>query len=93
MYFSTDAGRKVVYIDGQGSTEQEGSAYATALYRRRPRRPPFLRVLSVGMGVTSSAQNRSAVRELSVRVALGPNRYAALYAISTHPGTWDYHTI
>ena len=25
-----------------------------SIYRRRPRRPPFLLVLSVGMGVTSS---------------------------------------
>jgi len=27
---------------------------ANSLYRRRPRRPPFLLVLSVGIGVTSS---------------------------------------
>ncbi len=28
------------------------------IYRRRPRRPPFLRVLSVGMGVTSSVETQ-----------------------------------
>lgn len=28
---------------------------AVCIYRRRPRRPPLRRVLSVGMGVTSSA--------------------------------------
>eukprot|EP00958_Prasinococcus_capsulatus_P004954 scaffold463_cov351-Prasinococcus_capsulatus_cf.AAC.9 len=31
-------------------------APAPTLYNRRPRRPPFLRVLSVGVGVTSSAR-------------------------------------
>lgn len=33
---------------------QAAEAAAVAAYRRRPRRPPFLRVLSVGIGVTSS---------------------------------------
>ncbi len=33
------------------------------LYRRRPRRPPFLRVLSVGMGVTSSAHGKQGMSE------------------------------
>jgi hypothetical protein len=34
------------------------TAAAPTAYKRRPRRPPFLRVESVGMGVTSSAQQQ-----------------------------------
>ena len=33
----------------------QGNVHSPAAYKRRPRRPLFLRVLSVGMGVTSSA--------------------------------------
>jgi len=41
----TDSGTQVSVISGLLSVS----------YKRRPRRPPFLRVLSDGIGVTSSA--------------------------------------
>ena len=44
---------------GQGQVKKNISKVAwRCVYRRRPRRPPFRRVLSWGMGVTSSAKEK-----------------------------------
>lgn len=42
----------------RGLKESFNNERCSVVYRRRPRRPPFLRVLSEGMGVTSSAGRR-----------------------------------
>ena len=49
---------------GRGVRAVTGARRACSTHRRRPRRPPFRRVESVGMGVTSSAAGGGAGRRV-----------------------------
>lgn len=77
LQLRTDGGRERRRLTSVRLTVQLLLPPLLCAYRRRPRRPPFLRVLSVGMGVTSSAGpreqgvDRGGTRTSAVKIQLG----------------------